>query len=187
MATPTAGPCGGPHSQKLQASRSGTYTCDICYESEVQHFIKTLCNHIVCAGCLEGIFERATKYQYQYPPSCCHGLPIPIDQVGHLLSVDLIQRFLDRRVERETWDKTYCHHPQCRTFIAPTSIVGNKAPCARCQEETCSSCKGPWHLAKCPEDFDRKHFLEICQSNGWQSCPKRENVCSKDDGCGDVM
>ena len=93
------------------------------------------CERQYCQDCLSNLFELSTTDETVFPPRCCRQ-EVPFASARLYLSGELHQRFLQKRIEFQTADRTYCSQPGCSTFIPPADITGEDATCPVCSTET---------------------------------------------------
>lgn len=140
------------------------------------------CSHHYCRGCLASLFRASMLDEALFPPRCCRE-PIPLDPNRHFLAAELAGQFQAKKIEFETKDRTYCHRPECSTFVPPQFIHGDVATCVSCQRRTCAICKGASHVGDCPRDEAAQEVLRLAQANGWQRCYSCRRVVELDHGC----
>jgi hypothetical protein len=140
------------------------------------------CSHCYCRVCLASLFRASMLDEALFPPRCCRE-PIPLDANRKFLAADLTGQFQAKKIEFETKDRTYCHRPECSTFVPPQFIHGDVATCVRCQRRTCAICKGVSHVGECPRDEAAQEVLRLAQENGWQRCYACRRVVELDHGC----
>lgn len=111
-------------------------------------------------------------------------MPVPLEDVKHLLPVDLVTLFEAKAIEWETDDRTYCSQHNCSTFIQPTYIAEGVATCLSCGNRTCTKCKAVAHDDdECPEDSAFKALSELARGEEWQRCYKCRSLVSISTGC----
>lgn len=164
--------------------------CVACGEAVPQDDVLTCpppCNHGYCRACLENLFKAAMTDESLFPPRCCSE-PISIEIAGRHLPRSVINDFLEKRVEFETPNRTYCHRPTCSAFIRSESIFRTVATCTKCGNRTCTICKGRSHpgQTECPEDPSARQMAEIATQNGWQKCKPCGRYIELDTGCNHI-
>lgn len=117
-----------------------------------------------------------------FPPRCCRK-PIPLDPNRKFLAAELAGQFQAKKIEFKTKHRTYCHRPECLTFVPPKFIHGEVATCVSCQRRTCTICKDASHTGDCPRDESVQEVLQLAQANGWQRCYSCRCVVELDHGC----
>jgi IBR domain, a half RING-finger domain len=159
--------------------------CIVCAESfPVSQVVTLICQDTWCRGCVTRRFEDATFNEGYWPPRCCSE-EITVNDVQHLLSLDLRHRFARRSIEWSTGNRTYCHEVSCSAFIPPSSIEGRLAQCAQCEGQTCAECKSIYHAdPPCTADTPDDHILrDIARDQGWQNCPNCRRLVAIAYGC----
>ncbi|KAF4928700.1 hypothetical protein CGCVW01_v001825 [Colletotrichum viniferum] len=142
------------------------------------------CDHLYCATCLQKLFRLSLVDESLFPPRCCRK-PIPMDQVQHVIPKQLMQEFITKEIEFSTVNRTYCHQPQCSTFIPPTSIEGDIGTCPACQAKTCVLCKSMEHnhADACKEDTATQEVLKLAADKKWPRCNKCHAIVELNTGC----
>ncbi|EFW98492.1 ibr finger domain containing protein [Grosmannia clavigera kw1407] len=165
-------------------------SCVSCTDDINVDAIPVSCGHRYCLGCLQRLFELATSDVSQFPPQCC-GQAITLDsKTRTALGPEIINRYLEKKLESETPNRTYCHEPQCQTFIPPAA--GNDeqlgvATCSVCHRKTCTRCKKPAHgNSACPTDRADEQVLTIAQEEHWQRCPSCRRIIERNQGCNEI-
>lgn len=140
------------------------------------------CAHDYCRECLEILFTASLSDESLFPPRCCNQ-PLPHDSCRIYLPAELIGKFLAKKVELETPNRTYCHEPKCSVFVPTHFISGDVATCPRCRTKTCVICKGATHTGDCPQDTAAQELLRLAAENGWQRCYSCHRVVELEHGC----
>ena len=158
--------------------------CVACQEEkEARDIAEVPCGHFYCRECIPQLLRTAMTDESRFPPHCCRQ-PIPISSVRAIIPTELFEQFEIKRVEWETADRTYCHHPTCSAFIPPRTIASKAAQCPRCENTTCAVCKGAGHgEGSCPEDAGVQEILALATARGWQRCYRCRSVVSLRSGC----
>jgi hypothetical protein len=118
--------------------------CAICLEPfQPKDLVELPCAHYACIWCLKSLFQAATVSEENYPATCCSPIPLPLARPH--LSFTIARRYEALVTEYETTDRTYCSNTDCKAFIKPDSIFGNKAICRFCKVVTCTECKEAAH------------------------------------------
>jgi IBR domain, a half RING-finger domain len=159
--------------------------CVVCLNNLLASQTMTLtCGDVWCRDCLIRLFQDATLNEGVWPPKCCRQ-EIPVDNLQHILSTDLRNRFARKSIEWSTIDRVYCLEPTCSEFIPSESIEGRKAECPACQRNTCSECKSAYHeKPPCSETTTNDEVLrEMARTNGWQNCPTCHRIVEITHGC----
>lgn len=144
------------------------------------------CQDGYCHNCIEELFRQATVVEKAYPPRCCR-MPVPLEDVKHLLPTDLITLFQAKAIEWETDDRTYCSQQNCSKFIQPACVAHDVATCLSCGNRTCTKCKAAAHDDECPEDEPFKALSELARGEEWQRCYKCRSMVSISTGCNHMM
>ncbi|KAL2022089.1 hypothetical protein VTK56DRAFT_6133 [Thermocarpiscus australiensis] len=141
------------------------------------------CDHEYCRNCLQDLFRASLTDETLFPPRCC-GEAIPLEECLRFLPSTLVEQFRAKKVEFETPNRTYCHQPNCASFIPPESISGDVATCVKCLTTTCTICKGPSHGGDdCPDDPATQALAELAAQQGWQKCNSCRTYIELDIGC----
>jgi hypothetical protein len=159
--------------------------CVVCTLSFLPSQAITLqCGDIWCGGCMSQRYEEATVNEGAWPVKCCR-TEIPMESARSLLSLDLRIRFAMKAVEWSDNNRTYCHEPSCSTYLPHCSITDRRAPCSACHRQTCTECKGPYHIEPpCPEDITTDDLLaDVARENHWPQCPGCKRYVEITTGC----
>ncbi|KAF1842825.1 uncharacterized protein K460DRAFT_290154 [Cucurbitaria berberidis CBS 394.84] len=138
--------------------------------------------HAYCRECIRRLFESSVTDPSHFPPRCCSKI-IPLLSCTPFLPRDLIARFMARREELETANRTYCSNTGCSKWVRPVDVVGGVATCSVCTHKTCATCKGKQHDGLCPEDKDVKELMSVAQQKRWQTCPNCKEMVELEQGC----
>jgi hypothetical protein len=164
-------------------------TCTFCLEKvQTLELVRLPCAHEYCRGCVKDLFTQCLKDESLYPPRCCtQTIPDTDARVQTFLGGELLSKFLARRLELETPNRTYCHIPDCSAFIPPKGIKGDIGACPKCQAKTCSICKAPAHIGTdCPQDETAQQLLDIAKKEGWKQCRSCNRVIELSYGCNHI-
>lgn len=143
------------------------------------------CSHEYCRGCIADLFKAAMHDESLFPPRCCRQtIPLGLNRI--FLPAKLVEQYRTKELEYATKDRTYCHLPNCSTFIPPVSIKGDIAICPKCQSETCSICKSQSHKDNCPQDTATLDLLRIATENDWQRCYSCHRLVDLITGCNHI-
>lgn len=164
--------------------------CIACIERvDSRDSIRTGCRHDYCRECTRRLFAEAIKEESQFPPRCCHS-PIPIAMAEKLLTKSMVKDFHAKTIEYNTQNRIYCHYPRCSDFIPPGEMIsGRCATCPKCLGETCTICRGEYHVEqKCPpQNEDDKKLRRLAKKKGWRKCPKSSHwVEHNGEGCNEM-
>lgn len=159
--------------------------CIACREEmEFFHVVRVPCGHDYCRSCLEQLFKASMADETIFPPKCCGELiAIFEDSPRVFLNSDLAKKYEEKKVEFETPNRTYCHNPECSSFIPMAYIEDEIAPCFECGSTTCTICKAKSHAGDCPSDTATQQLLDIAQENGWRRCRVCKRMIELDHGC----
>ncbi|CAF9910243.1 MAG: hypothetical protein ALECFALPRED_006435 [Alectoria fallacina] len=161
---------------------TGYHNCVICMdEFSARHLITAPCGDHYCKTCIGQLYNLAMKDESLFPPRCCRQ-PIPLGIATPLLTVAQVQKFLEKRVEFNTPNRTYCHDTTCGAFIAPDNISGEKAMCT-CGALTCTVCKAAAHEDDCPEDPAYASLMASAAAEGYQTCQQCKRLVELSIGC----
>jgi hypothetical protein len=161
--------------------------CVICEEFVIFFDVTHLpCQHDCCRACLMEMFEAATLDESRYPPKCCDELSPEPDNVRLFLTSEIIKKYLEKKIEWETKNRTYCSHKDCRKFIGSEHIFADLAVCPTCDHKTCTLCKETSHDADCPKDNELEQTLELAKENSWRRCESCRRVLDLMFGCNHI-
>ncbi|XHF99896.1 hypothetical protein AWENTII_003380 [Aspergillus wentii] len=157
--------------------------CEVCHEDKLFFDVTRLsCGHEYCRGCLQQLFEMSITDESLFPPRCCRQ-SIIMKHVRPFLTSDVAKRFVARKQELETSNRTYCCSPTCSLFIPPGLIVDDRATCPNCKTVTCSICKCESHPGDCPSDTALQDLLHLAKANEWQRCFSCHRIVELNMGC----
>lgn len=164
-------------------------SCAICFEKiEFRDLARMPCSHEYCRGCLRELFETVLVDETLYPPRCCaQRIPETEMQIQSFLGGDLLGKFLARKLEMETPNRTYCHRPDCSAFIPPQGIKCDNGTCPKCRSRTCCICKGASHQGSyCPQDESVQDLLRMASEEGWKRCFRCGRMVELSYGCNHI-
>lgn len=100
----------------------------------------------------------------------------------------MVRRYVAKKLEMDTPNRTYCHKPDCSLFIPSQDTKGDEvAACPRCRSKTCVLCKGAAHDGMdCPEDEGGRQLLELAEQQGWKQCSTCHRVVELRTGCNHI-
>jgi len=165
-------------------------TCQICMDDfNTAEGLTLSCSHHCCRDCLNEIYRGATADESRYPPRCCADHGIDFEQSRPLLNAQILRDFLDKAVEWETRNRTYCSNRNCEAFIRPENIREKDARCTRCRTRTCADCKKTAHEASvpCATDEELQGTLRVLDRNRWRRCEGCRNGIERTHGCNHMM
>jgi hypothetical protein len=136
----------GKDKETFDAIRYGT--CISCLDRHPRHdLLQLLCRdepytdaHAYCRDCLTRLFDSSITDPSHFPPRCCSKIFLLFNCIPYLPQA-LFSRFVDKREELETPNRTYCSNAKCSQWIRPSNIVGGVATCLGCAQKTCTTCK----------------------------------------------
>ena len=159
--------------------------CAVCRESfTLTNMFRTRCRHWICSDCLDTLFKLAMTDATFYPPSCCV-LPLPTNAALRRLPTTTARQYTAKWIELSTRKKTYCHRPDCSTFIAPHSIHNGNAFCQKCRGITCSKCKAVAHFGPCTTT-EHAESMQLARVEKWQRCPGCGRIVERTEGCAEM-
>lgn len=167
------------------ASEDRCIHCIVCCIKKSDGIECDECGCFFCSECLQEVFEIAFKERSWYGFHCCLG-PFSFDMVRSKLSKDLQRQFKANEVEIKTKNKTYCHKPQCSTFVKPQSIHNGNGYCQKCRAVTCVKCKSERHDGPCSASEAEKALQELGENEGWRKCPDCARLIERNGGCTDM-
>ncbi|KAH8692021.1 hypothetical protein BGW36DRAFT_419409 [Talaromyces proteolyticus] len=162
----------GPLSSKHSGRKSLEVhvRCDVCHESNLFFDVTQVpCSHSYCTECLGQLFNASLVYESLFPPRYCRK-SILIEPIRFFLDSELNEKFVRRKTELETPNRTYCYQPSCSSWIGPKKIVGDLC--------TCQS-----HDGDCPQEPAIKELHDLAKSNGWQECHNCHRIVELGMGC----
>lgn len=160
--------------------------CVACLDHHApRNLVRAPCCHEYCHQCLVELFTRSLTDESLFPPRCCTR-PIPANDHHLVLSQKLVGEYQAKKVEMETPNRTYCHHPDCATFIPPQFTANDVGSCPRCARDTCTVCKKASHAGDCPEDPATQEMLQFAAAHGWQRCHSCHRLVELTHGCNHI-
>ncbi|KYK53955.1 hypothetical protein DCS_05904 [Drechmeria coniospora] len=170
--------------RRADGEKIETETCICCGDKHLpSNLSKAPCSHNYCSECINSLFKSASVDESLFPPRCCSML-IPVLDNLELLSTETVGVFRAKQIEFGTADRTYCHRPECSTFVPPQFIKGDFALCVRCNAKTCVTCKSAQHETNnCPKDSTLQDVLRVAKENGWQKCKSCNRLVELSSGC----
>lgn len=166
-----------------------TRPCLICDEKVQSDGLARLpCCHEYCQGCLKDLFTMCLTDETLYPPRCCkQPIPETETQVQVFLGPQLLGKFLARKLEMDTPNRTYCHRPDCNKFIPPQGIQSHSGTCPKCERKTCCICKAAAHQGSdCPQDESAQSLLKLASQEGWRQCFQCGRMVELSYGCNHI-
>ncbi|KAH7061719.1 hypothetical protein BKA63DRAFT_588339 [Paraphoma chrysanthemicola] len=167
-----------------------TATCSSCLDEHAKrNMLELSCSdepnterHAYCRECLVRLFESSVTDPSHFPPRCCSKI-IPFFKCIPFLPTPLFARFVARREELGTANRTYCSNNQCSRWVRPANIEADVATCAECSQKTCTTCKAKQHEGLCQEDKDVKELMSVARQKRWQTCPSCKEMVELERGC----
>ncbi|KAG6368555.1 hypothetical protein INS49_002768 [Diaporthe citri] len=172
--------------QNLSLRPKKVRPCLICTESFAFHDLARLpCAHEYCRGCLQELFTKSLTDETLFPARCCRkNIPVTEIQIQIFLGGQLVGKYLAKKVEMETPNRTYCHRPACSTFVPRQGIKNDIATCPKCHDKTCSICKAAAHKGTdCPKDEAAQQLLDLAKEQGWKQCYACNKLVELTVGC----
>lgn len=86
------------------------YYCECCCEDFNDYTSIAIDDSIVCPGCIRGMFDKALKFEHEYPPRWSgHIHP---SEFSHIFSADYIERYKHKEIEYKTppSKRVYCQY-----------------------------------------------------------------------------
>ncbi|MCJ1288527.1 hypothetical protein MMC34_000055 [Xylographa carneopallida] len=182
----------GPSSSSKNAVEHESFTiqqeiCIIC--EEVKHsfdILQASCGHHYCRECITAVVQMSIQQESLYPPKCCQ-IEIPISTATDFLAPELMEQFHRKGEEFSTFNRTYCCHPECSTFIPQRKIKHGVASCPSCHRDTCAICKEGSHKnADCPFDPDQQTMDALAVEKSWKKCPACQRRIELFMGCNHI-
>ena len=88
----------------------------MCFDEKSSTELAALpCQHAFCTHCLKTMVEEAVIDTTVFLPRCCG--PVEIANARAHLDSNLFGRYLAKKGEVKTKDKSYCHDSGCSAFI----------------------------------------------------------------------
>jgi len=179
---------GGESASRMEsrsASQPPDSQCVACQETKrFFDVIRAPCQHEYCRDCIEDLIRHSMIEESLFPPRCCRQpIPIPSVAVRLLVSSQLINEFLEKKIEIETPNRTYCYRLPCSAFIPTASISDDIGECAQCHVRTCTHCKGQAHGGDCHADVALEQTLDVARTEGWQRCFTCRAMVELNTGC----
>jgi hypothetical protein len=105
--------------------------CELCCEEFRDYTSIDIQGSEVCPRCVREMFEKALKFEHEYPPNWSG--PLHPSEFSHIFSADYIERYKQKEIEYKTQPsrRIYCRH-----IIAPTAVGtgGSEVPKEPCGE-----------------------------------------------------
>lgn len=126
------------------------------------------CSHEYCRDCLRRMLTGPLTDEGLWPPRCCKQRIDPEqNQMRIFVEAQLLGKYLARKLEMETPNRTYCHISDCSRFIPPQGIRDDTGACPKCQVRTCCICKAaPHEGTDCPQDQAAQQLLTLAKEHG---------------------
>ena len=138
---------------------------DLFFHSEM---ISGKCSHSYCRECAVHMLQDAFKEESRFPPRCCHK-DLPLQPNRSMFSDELWDQYLEKVIEHNDENRTYCNDGKCSKYILPTDVQNMDGKCRACNKQTCTMCKKAAHLGWCANDRD-ENLEELAKESGWQRC-----------------
>lgn len=157
--------------------------CVACQERKhTFDVLEAPCHHVYCRDCISELFQTSTTDESLFPPRCCRQ-SIPLNMASDFLTLPFMDCFKEKEIEFTTLDRTYCARSTCSAFIPPDQIIGDRASCPRCHQDTCTICKGFSHEEDCPNDTELLELLAAAAEAGWRRCYACRRLVELELGC----
>ena len=161
--------------------------CVICEESVPFYDVARLpCDHECCRACLMEMFQAATVDESRYPPKCCQEISPYPENVRLFLTMEMINKYLEKKIEWETKNRIYCANKQCGKFIRTEFVYVDDAHCPACDSLTCTMCQEAAHNSDCSKDEELLRTLELVKENGWRRCESCRRIIELKHGCNHI-
>ncbi|KAF2836442.1 hypothetical protein M501DRAFT_979578 [Patellaria atrata CBS 101060] len=179
-----------------------TSRCVVCLdtEEETSTVIHRLgCpGHHMCTDCLKESFERAMRFEGDYPPTCCGREELSFVQYYPLMDPDFVRRYEAKEEEYSVpqGERRYCSNSECTTFLSPEihKKDTSRAKCPNCNTITCTECKS--EVAVSPNGETNSHHCEYTQEevgferavreHRYQRCPNCDRVVELMEACNHI-
>ncbi|OBT84646.1 hypothetical protein VE02_07062 [Pseudogymnoascus sp. 03VT05] len=133
--------------------------CDACGDAKkVEDIGYAPCGHEYCRHCIQDLVRAALTDQSLFPPRCCRQ-PIPLNTIRTLLNSELVHGLINKKIEFETPNRTYCSTRICSAFIRSDNIANN---------------------------VEFHQILQMVRDNGWQRCYTCSSVVELKYGCNHI-
>ncbi|KAI1797699.1 hypothetical protein LXA43DRAFT_1088778 [Ganoderma leucocontextum] len=163
---------------------SPSISCAVCMTDIDGEVIRAPCGHTWDVPCLSELFQRATKDESLFPPTCC-GRPLPLSLVRDHIGDELVSLFLEKEQEHETSRRVYCVVPSCSVFLGPATDTPSKLFCHKCgTRTTCAHCSGRAHSRsiRCASPDDAE-LAALAEREGWRRCQRCGHMVELTFGC----
>jgi E3 ubiquitin-protein ligase RNF144 len=119
---------------------------------------KAECEHYYCHLCATKMFETSLTDINHFPVTCCQKEISP-DIFPEFLTLKLIEKYQQRRIEYENRNNKYCADFTCKQLLSKSDIYRDIGTCPKCQRQTCLICNKRRHENRdCPEDEGEDRF-----------------------------
>lgn len=153
--------------EATDASGKNEYECGICLERSSSEPVELQCGHIFCRHCVQKLFTKSLKDDYNFPASCCgYALSPNTPAVRASLTDEIIATYTEKQAVYDDDNKTYCHRAVCSAYIPMTQVTAGRGRCTSCNALTCTFCKGKCHGGDCLDDTSFKSLLEAAVTQG---------------------
>ncbi|KAF4982580.1 hypothetical protein FZEAL_1812 [Fusarium zealandicum] len=86
------------------------------------------CSHRYCSSCLTRRIEQSLSDDSLFPPKCCGGL-VPIDVNSHTFTLELLQKFIDKKLEISDAYPGFQSHRNLDSFPTSTTEERRELSC----------------------------------------------------------
>ncbi|EPS40026.1 hypothetical protein H072_6152 [Dactylellina haptotyla CBS 200.50] len=167
-------------------SQEEKVNCLVCGDDTfVYESVSLPCSHHHCHKCIRENFNQILEGQTGYPPKCCE--PYKLEDTIFALDDEKLGQLLEAKIRYESSKLINCAYCQEELADASTSITKDAAYCPDCRDLTCVTCGDEMHKGLCPEDDGVKELIRTAGTRGWTSCPKCNELVSKNGGCNHIF
>lgn len=106
------------------------WNCEVCCEDFHDYTSTDIDGSPVCPPCVREIFDKALKFEHEYPPRW--GIPLHPSEFNHIISKDYIDSYKHKEIEYKTQPgrRIYCQHMVERVVGEDNSAGGTtQEPC----------------------------------------------------------
>lgn len=154
-----------------------SFKCSLCLDKFDYNYLNILeCEHKACHDCLRTLFAN-------YPARCCSNIDITSER-AQILGADIVEAYIQKRLEKESGANFYCSRPHCSAFIPFERIFDTTAICPACHEYTCTECRQYDHgYQPCAPNRETEMTRELAQQEGWRACHGCGHIIERTLGC----
>lgn len=182
-AADSQGPESDAYPDGQKSDRQPSLPCVSCGDATTKDDLMVdRCDHKYCTHCINELFTLCSKDESLFPPRCCQN-KITLEQAERFLEVYVYKGFEQKYEEFSTSNRVYCFKSDCRTFISPNNIDGERATCATCLETTCAVCQAAMHDGDCPHDPAVQSMMKASADAGFRQCYNCKRMIELEHGC----